>query len=103
MQITREKTKSIPKNVSKNTIQAINELSSWNDTVIRLFDKGTGFFVLDKEEYIQRVEVALNDQNTFKRINNPSEQIQETPDAIKLWILKYTDHAKCPGLTSWNG
>ena len=93
------KTKSIPKNVSKNTIQAINELSSWNDTVIRLFDKGTGFFVLDKEEYIRRVEVALNDQNTFKRINNPSEQIQETSDAIKLWILKYTDHAECPGLT----
>ena len=85
------KTKSIPKNVCKDkeTIQAIKELSSC--TVIRLFDNGrTGFFVLDKEEYIRIVEVALDNQSIFKRINNPSEQIQETSAAIKF-ELHYTN------------
>jgi hypothetical protein len=88
-----------PKNIDKQTLEAINELKSWDDIVIRLFDKGTGFFVLDKEDYIRRVETALNDQQTFRKIENPPEEIQKTLSKITTWILKYNVDPDCPGMT----
>ncbi|KAL5258256.1 hypothetical protein ACHWQZ_G013033 [Mnemiopsis leidyi] len=99
-QIANHKGKTmIPKNVDKETLEAIKELRSWDDTVIRLFDKGTGFFVLDKAEYINRVEAALKDQNTFKKVENPQVQIKETIDKIKAWAVNYTSKPDCPGMT----
>ena len=91
--------RSTPKNIDKQTLEAITELKSWDDTVIRLFDKGTGFFVLDKEDYISRVETALNDQKTFRKIENPPEEIQKTLSTIKTWVLNYNVESDCPGMT----
>ena len=99
-QIANHKGKTtIPKNVDKETLKAIKDLSSWDDTVIRLFDKGTGFFVLDKAEYINRVEAALKDQNTFKKVETPQVRIKETIDKIKAWAVNYTSKSDCPGMT----
>ena len=93
------KPKPAPKNVDKETMRAIKELKSWDDVVIRLFDKGTGFFVLDKSDYINRVETALKDQSTFKQISDQQKQIQSTISTIKEWVLKYTVQPDCPGMT----
>ena len=93
------KPKPAPKNVDKETMRAIKELKSWDDVVIRLFDKGTGFFVLDKSDYINRVETALKDQSTFKQISDQQKQIQSTISTIKEWALKYTVQPDCPGMT----
>ena len=88
-----------PKNVDKETLEAIKDLKSWDDAVIRLFDKGTGFFVLDKADYINRVETALNDQNTFRKVESPQTRIKETIDAIKVWATNFTADPDCPGMT----
>ena len=94
-----KKPKAPPKNVDKPTLEAIKELKSWDDTVIRIFDKGTGFFILDKKDYISRVETALQDQHTFRKIEDQAGQIQTTISAVKSWILKYVDAPDCPGMT----
>ena len=57
-------------------------------------------FILDKTDYVDRVESALNDPNTFEKIENHQEQlIEPTIDAVKSWILKYTAVKDCPGMT----
>ena len=93
------KPKPAPRNVDKETTKAIQELKSWDDAVIRLFDKGTGFFVLDKSDYINRVEAALKDQSTFRQVSDQQQQIHTTIITIKEWVLKYSVDPDCPGMT----
>ena len=88
--------KPAPKNVDRGTLSAIQEMKNWNDTVIRVFDKGTGFFILDKQDYINRVETALSDTTTFRLIENSTVAINNTITAVKSWILKYIDE---PGMS----
>ncbi len=50
-----------PSNIDKKTQDAIKELKSWKDDVlIRVYDKGKGFFLLDKQYYINRTMQTIN-------------------------------------------
>ena len=58
---------SLSSNLDKETLSAINEMKQWKDTIIRQFDKGSGFFILSKDEYIKKVRLELDDQSTFEK------------------------------------
>ena len=94
--------KSLPSNLDKETMAAINEMKQWEDTVIRPFDKGSGFVVLSKEEYIKKVYKELNDASTFEKILNIDEAIQNCKNDITLWLEKYLDEAGMTNkITKW--
>ena len=83
--------KPTPKNIDKETLDTISEMKGWDDTIIRLFDKGTGFVLLDKDDYIQRVEAPLQDTSTFKTIANPTQTITNTTSSITDWTINHKE------------
>ena len=61
-------------------------MKKWDDIVIRIFDKGSGFFVLDKEDYINRVMNELKDTTTFESIPNLHEAGHRCKKDITNWL-----------------
>ena len=59
--------------------------------MIRPADKGSKFFVLDREDYVQRTLVHLSDKNTFMEIHDKTAAIEEAKLAITNWCEKYAD------------
>ena len=60
----------IPTNLDKDTLNAISDMKKWDDIVVRTFDKGSGFFVLNKEDYINRVRVPRVSASTWRNLGN---------------------------------
>ena len=87
----------IPSNLDKDTLNAIHEMKKWDDIVIRTFDKGSGFFVLDKEDYINRVMNELQDNSTFENIPILEEAVHRCKKDITNWLETYHDE---PGMTT---
>ena len=69
----------------------------WKDLIIRPSDKGSKFFIMDKEDYIQRVLVHLNDPSTFVIVHNKEEAASQITTAIKDWTVKFSSE---PGMTT---
>lgn len=88
--------KNNPSNIDKATQNAVNEMKNWDNVVIRMFDKGSGFFLMSREEYIQRVMSELSDTSTYEVIPDQKHAMNQCYEAIKGWITKYLDE---PGMT----
>ena len=58
-------------NLEKGTRDALEEMKRWDDVVIRLFDKGTGFFILNKDDLIRRTMIELNNPTTYEVMPDP--------------------------------
>ena len=58
--------------------------------VIRLADKGSKFFILDREDYVERVLVHLNTIK-FTAIEDQVLAIEEVKTVISKWCEKYKD------------
>ena len=82
---------SIPSNLDKDTLNATKEMKKWDDIVIRTFDKGSGFFVLNKEDYINRVMNELQDNSTFENIPILEEAVHRCKKDITNWLETYHD------------
>ena len=78
-----------PPNMDKATGKAIQDMSTWKDRIIRPFDKGSGLFVLDREDYIKRTITHLEDESTFEKITNKQEMTDNAIDAITQWAERY--------------
>ena len=78
-----------PSNIPEETKEAIQNMTKWKDRVIRPFDKGSGLFILDREDYIKRTEVHTNDENTFVKIRDKEEAINNAIHAVKSWVDQY--------------
>lgn len=87
----------LPKNIDSETHEALSEMKKWEDKVIRPFDKGTGFFILEKDDYIRRTEVHLNDTSTFDKIDDQAAAINNAIKAVTDWTIKYSTE---PGMTT---
>ena len=85
-----------PSNIDKMTQKAITEMKNWDDKVIRLFDKGSGFFILNREDYIDRTMKDLNDETTFEIVTDKQQAVTDCVSAIKSWTEKYSEE---PGMT----
>ena len=78
--------------MDKNLIDVMHEMKNWEDFVIRIFDKGSGFFLMDKKEYTEQTEKELGDP----LMHDHQGAIQQCSSAIVTWTVKWS---KEPGLT----
>ena len=58
-----------PLNISKAELSALKNLSKNRDLVILRLDKGNGVVILNKVDYIQKVETILSDTSKFKKLD----------------------------------
>ena len=73
-------------NLSKLERSAMNQLRSSNDISVRLQDKGSRFFIVDRQDYIDKVESNLNDGSFDVLPSDPSIIFTET---VKNWGEKW--------------
>jgi len=70
-------------NLTKAERQAMKQLKEDPTIVIVPADKGKCLVVMDKGEYIEKMEERLNDANTYKRIDNdPTKEIKEEVSTV---------------------
>ena len=67
----------IPKNLSKSEWLALKELSKNKDIIITLPDKGNGVVVLNRHDYVTKMNSLLLDRSKFK-------QLQDDPVKLTL-------------------
>ena len=87
------RTRTIPDNIPKEARTALKELRSLykdKDIVIRPFDKGVGFFLIKKEDYIQRTLLALSDTETYEIVDK-HDAAENTIAEIKQWTTTYKE------------
>ena len=67
-----------PSNITKGERRALKELKKDDTIIICPADKGKCLVVMDKKEYIEKMEMKLKDETTYKRIDeDPTEQLKE--------------------------
>ena len=57
-------------NITALERQAIKSLNNNKNIIIRSVDKGGGIVVMDTDYYVHKVEECLNDNKTYKKLNN---------------------------------
>ena len=64
-------------NITKGERRALKELKNNNNIIIAPADKGRCIVIMDRSEYIEKMEEKLKDESTYKLINNdPTKEIQ---------------------------
>ncbi|CAF3946895.1 unnamed protein product [Rotaria sp. Silwood1] len=65
-------------NMNKEEIKLLNEIKAIEDIIIIQADKGGKIVIMDKSDYITKVEEKLNDKNVYELIkNDPTTTIKE--------------------------
>ena len=91
LQANTKRTSVLPDNLPEETRKALEDMKSWRDTVIRLPDKGSKFFVIDREDLVERTLAHLQDISTFVAIEDKTMGINEAKIAIQDWCIKYAN------------
>lgn len=84
--------KKIKTNMSKQEIIGMKDLISNNNIVIKEADKGSTTVILDREQYIREAQRQLNNEEYYKKIDNPiyPETIKKVQQILQiLYIKKY--------------
>ena len=77
----------IRNNLNKEEKQALKEMKSWDDKVIRVQDKGSRFVVLDTNSFIEKVEHQINRSSFDKIDTDPSPKFKEK---VNNWLEKWS-------------
>ena len=65
-------------NLTVAEVKALNRLKKDDTIVVTPADKGKALVIMDKEEYINRMEVKFSDQTTYQMIEkDPTQEIKE--------------------------
>jgi hypothetical protein len=64
-------------NMNKEENIALKEIKAMHDIIIVQADKGGKIVVLDKEEYITKIEEKLNDKNLYEQVKDPTNMIKQ--------------------------
>ena len=96
-QTKSKRTTNNPDNIPKDSRIALNEMRKWEDKIIIPADKGSKFFILNCEDYIERVVVHLQDPNTFQVMDDKKGAVANVTSAVKDWTLMYKNE---PGMTT---
>ena len=59
----------LPDNLPVESRKALEEMQKWKDIVICPADKGSKYFFLDREDYVQRVHTHIHDEETFQKVD----------------------------------
>jgi hypothetical protein len=64
-------------NMTKEETKLLNEIKSMDQIVIIQADKGGKIVIMDKTEYISKVEEKLDDENTYEKLTkDPTEELK---------------------------
>ena len=77
-------------NLPHESRKALQEMKKWREIVIRPADKGSKIFVLDREDYVQRVLVHLNDATTLVVIEDHAAAIDAARGAVLNWCETFS-------------
>ena len=80
-----------PDNITPPVRSALKEIKGWKDIVIRPFDKGVGFFLLEEEDYINRISVHLDDRSVYSIVDNVDNLVLEIINVITDWTVTFKD------------
>ena len=69
---------------------ALNQLTSWDDTVVRYFDKGIGWVIDECTNYVNKVESQLSDSTTFTLVDSNTSIVTEIELKITNWADTYS-------------
>ena len=83
------KRKNIPYNVTKEELEAINNLASRTDIVIKRADKGGAVVVCSSEWYRAEALRQLNDNNYYKQVEHDDTKKHE--DIVSNKVKEFTD------------
>ena len=76
---------------------AAKNLKSNNNIVIKKADKSAIYVILDKDEYIEKINSILSDQSKFKRISrNPTEKLKQKANKLIETLNAGQDSLKLP-------
>ena len=74
---------------ARNALKELKNLYQEKDIVIRPFDKGVGFFLIYKQDYVNKALELLSDINTYEVVEQ-----EETANAIIAEITEWTNRYK---------
>ena len=77
-----------PLNISKAELSALKKLSKDRDIVILRPDKGNGVVILNKADYIYKVETLLSDASKFKKLDCDMLDICAKRENKLIWFLR---------------
>ena len=61
-------------NLSKSEYDALKNLSANKDIVIQKSDKGNSVVIVNRDDYIKRMQDMVNDESKFEKINVPTDK-----------------------------
>lgn len=88
--------KHLPDNLPSETRTHLKEMKNWKEVIIRPADKGDKFFIMDREDYIERVNVHLDDSTTYEKVADEFIAVKNVKEAVENWKSKYKEE---PGMT----
>ena len=78
-------------NLTSEHRQALKDLNTWDDIIVRKFDKGKGWIIDSKESYVSRMEENLHDTNTFEKITGEENVLENINDKIFTWMEEHKE------------
>ncbi|CAF2852485.1 unnamed protein product [Rotaria sp. Silwood2] len=64
-------------NMTKEEIRLLNEIKSMDQIIIIQADKGGKIIIMDKSEYINKIEEKLNDNNIYEKLTkDPTDELK---------------------------
>ena len=92
----------LPDNIPQESRNELYELETGNDIVIRPADKGSKFFIMDREDYLRRVTEQLSDTSTYELVSEKADAIVKIAEEIKKWTLEFQEEpGLSPKIVSW--
>jgi hypothetical protein len=64
-------------NITKDQRQALKELKNMETIIIVPADKGGKTVIMNRKDYIQKIEDKLNDTNTYEVVKNPTKNVKK--------------------------
>ena len=91
LQTNSRRTTKLPDNIPAESRSALQKMKNWKDFIIRPADKGSKFFILDRDDYVTRVLEHLNDSDTFAIEDNMIAAVEKVHLAIINWVKTYAN------------
>ncbi|CAF3938601.1 unnamed protein product, partial [Rotaria sp. Silwood1] len=75
-------------NISKNERKLLNEIKYDPNLIVVPADKGGKIVIMDREEYIKKIEEQLNNKNIYETVNDPTNQIKRKISKLANRLFK---------------
>ena len=94
--------KKLPDNIPQESRKELYELEQRSNIVIRPVDKGSKFFIMDREDYVRRVTKRLSDTSTYERVSDRAEAIVKVTEEIRKWTIEFQEEpGMSPKIINW--